>query len=250
MADLKTTYKDDVLDTSANTRRKFNMITNEDGTVSFEDVTEYSQVGDSFGGEDINNTNAAINELNNALQNLYLNTSYKQYTDITIDGTVYNGETGILWIELKYKSLDRSFFLGFVHNSTVTQIWNRYINKNNFLVSKNIDGTLTEFTSVTGNANLVNKINLYGIDIYHNCNGISHNIALRGTVTTELVEATKYTANIPEWCISNGGGTTVLLGGNYSARVYVKEENLEFIPVKTIPVGTWVIGTCTIINLP
>ena len=59
MADitLKTDYKDDVLDTSVNERRKYQMIQNGDGTVSFVDVTEYSQVGDSFGGADINATN-------------------------------------------------------------------------------------------------------------------------------------------------------------------------------------------------
>lgn len=66
MADttLKTNYKDDVLDTSKNTQRKYQMIQNDDGTVSFVDVTEYSQVGDSFGANDINTTNKAINGLN------------------------------------------------------------------------------------------------------------------------------------------------------------------------------------------
>ena len=65
MADLtlKTDYKDDVLDASKNTRRKYQMIQNEDGTVSFVDVTEYSQVGDSFGSADINATNKAVGEL-------------------------------------------------------------------------------------------------------------------------------------------------------------------------------------------
>lgn len=48
------TYKDDILDTSANMRRKYNLIQNDDGTVSFEDVTVYLQVGDSFGAADIN----------------------------------------------------------------------------------------------------------------------------------------------------------------------------------------------------
>ena len=58
MADtLKTDYKDDVLDTSVNERRKYQMIQNEDGTVSFVDVTEYLQVGDSFGAKDINALN-------------------------------------------------------------------------------------------------------------------------------------------------------------------------------------------------
>lgn len=67
MADLKTNYKDDVLDTSKNEKRKYRMIQNEDGTVSFEDVTEYTQQGDAFGAADINATNAKINEQNQSL---------------------------------------------------------------------------------------------------------------------------------------------------------------------------------------
>lgn len=50
MEDLKSDYKDDVLNESKNTRRKYNMIQNEDGTVSLEDVTEYEQIGDEIGG--------------------------------------------------------------------------------------------------------------------------------------------------------------------------------------------------------
>ena len=63
MADttLKTDYKDDVLDTSKNTQRKYQMIQNDDSTVSFVDVTEYSQVGDSFGAADVNGMNEAVN---------------------------------------------------------------------------------------------------------------------------------------------------------------------------------------------
>lgn len=57
---LKTDYKDYILDTMKNTTRKFNMINNPDGTVSFEDVSEYSQTGDSFGANDINNITKAI----------------------------------------------------------------------------------------------------------------------------------------------------------------------------------------------
>lgn len=53
---LKTNYKDDVF----SGRRKYRMINNADGTVSFEDVTEYSQVGDTFGAADINATNSDI----------------------------------------------------------------------------------------------------------------------------------------------------------------------------------------------
>ena len=67
MADLKTNYKDDVLDTSKNEKRKFRMIQNDDGTVSFEDATEYTQEGDSFGGADINATNGKVNEINESI---------------------------------------------------------------------------------------------------------------------------------------------------------------------------------------
>jgi hypothetical protein len=80
MADLKTNYVDDVLDTTKNQLRKYQQIQNDDGTVSFVDVTEYTQVGTSFGAKDINDTNAAINAVNGKLQKingiLSINTNY------------------------------------------------------------------------------------------------------------------------------------------------------------------------------
>ena len=57
---LKTNYKEDVL-AASNTKRKYNMITNDDGTVSFEDVTEYQQTGDNFGAGDVNQICEAVN---------------------------------------------------------------------------------------------------------------------------------------------------------------------------------------------
>ena len=79
MADLKTNYKDDVLDTSKNEKRKFRMIQNDDGTVSFEDATEYTQQGDNFGAADINATNAKINEQSQSLtiNNVNFNLDYQ-----------------------------------------------------------------------------------------------------------------------------------------------------------------------------
>lgn len=61
MAILKTNYADDVLDTSANLKRKYDMTTNGDGTVSFTDVSVYAKEGDTFGGIDINKTNTQVN---------------------------------------------------------------------------------------------------------------------------------------------------------------------------------------------
>lgn len=95
MANLKTTYKDDVLNTTKNTKRKFNMITNSDGTVSFEDVTEYSQVGDSFGAADVNAITEACNELNSNMEWKKLDGGnlYVMYNDIAV--LVRANKTGI-----------------------------------------------------------------------------------------------------------------------------------------------------------
>lgn len=46
------------------------MVQNADGTFSFDDVTTYMQNGDTFGAKDINDTNTAVNELNNNLDSL------------------------------------------------------------------------------------------------------------------------------------------------------------------------------------
>lgn len=61
---LKTDYKNDVLDTSKNTKRKYQMTENSDGTVSLDDVTVYSQEGSLLGANDINATNEAVNSIN------------------------------------------------------------------------------------------------------------------------------------------------------------------------------------------
>ncbi len=60
---LKTDYKDEILDVTKNVKKKYNLIQNDDGTVSLEDVTSYSQTGDMFGAKDINSTNAEIEKL-------------------------------------------------------------------------------------------------------------------------------------------------------------------------------------------
>lgn len=88
MADLKTNYVDDVLDTTKNQLRKYQQIQNDDGTVSFVDVTEYTKVGTPFGAKDINDTNAAINDVNGKLLNITTKkVSFpKGNAIITIDG--------------------------------------------------------------------------------------------------------------------------------------------------------------------
>lgn len=70
MADLKTNYVDDELDTSKNTKRKYNLINNPDGTVSLEDVTEYLTVGTTFGAADSNAITMEINKISASLGDL------------------------------------------------------------------------------------------------------------------------------------------------------------------------------------
>lgn len=59
---LSTNYKDDILNVSTEGKRKYRMNYNDDGTVSFDDVTPYDQEGSNFGAGDINLTNEAVNQ--------------------------------------------------------------------------------------------------------------------------------------------------------------------------------------------
>lgn len=60
---LKTNYVDDVLNTSKNTVRRYDMVTNSDGTISLYDSTSYTQVGDEYGASQVNEQNKMINNL-------------------------------------------------------------------------------------------------------------------------------------------------------------------------------------------
>lgn len=59
---LRTDFKDEILAESMNGRRRYRMIQNDDGTVSFEDVSELSVTGDSYGQKEINQLNAEVNQ--------------------------------------------------------------------------------------------------------------------------------------------------------------------------------------------
>lgn len=67
MVDLRTNFKDDILDMSENTQRKYRMVTNGDGTISLVDETVYLQNGDSFGAGDVNNMAIRLNIIRDVL---------------------------------------------------------------------------------------------------------------------------------------------------------------------------------------
>lgn len=59
---LPVNFKDDILSSSMGGKRRYNLIQNDDGTYSLEDVTDYTQAGSDFGAGQINATNQAVNE--------------------------------------------------------------------------------------------------------------------------------------------------------------------------------------------
>lgn len=59
---LPTNFVDDILDESMDGKRRYKLYQNADGTVSLEDVTNYAIEGSTFGANQINATNTAVNE--------------------------------------------------------------------------------------------------------------------------------------------------------------------------------------------
>lgn len=60
---LKTDYKDDMFEGT----RRWKVTQNQDGTQGIEDVTTYTQKGDTYGSKDVNAANTEINRLGNAV---------------------------------------------------------------------------------------------------------------------------------------------------------------------------------------
>nr|DAW00770.1 MAG TPA: hypothetical protein [Bacteriophage sp.] len=60
---LKTNFTDDILAESMNGKRQYNVTENSNGTKSLEDVTDYQSVGSTFSAKDMNETNAAVNQV-------------------------------------------------------------------------------------------------------------------------------------------------------------------------------------------
>ena len=84
---LKTDYKDYQFQ-EGETLRKYQEISNGDGTISFRDVTSYQQEGDRFSASDINSTNVKVNELGQDVSGLQTDVSELQESHvITLDTT-------------------------------------------------------------------------------------------------------------------------------------------------------------------
>ena len=145
---IKTTYKDDVLNTDVNENRVFNIVDNEGNViyenVSFVDVSDYTQEGDSYGA-------AAINEENTRMMNnfgellnicfltetsptsyphsagdmfIYNNTLYQAGIDVDKGRTISTGST---WLSKMGSIYDIDFKTNnFGDNFSIAHdIWNR-----------------------------------------------------------------------------------------------------------------------------
>ena len=150
MADLKTNYVDDVLDTTKNQLRKYQQIQNDDGTVSFVDVTEYTQVGTSFGAKDINDTNAAINDVNGNLD-----TKIQIITLSEKTGTGSN--SGIIYIP-KTSYPDAKCIIPFAYDRTLAYrigIFDVSTNSFRFAVQTAVNGAWADSKTITFSALII-----------------------------------------------------------------------------------------------
>ena len=96
---LKTNYKDYQFQ-EGEKLRKYRQISNDDGTISFEDVTSYQQEGDRFSASDINATNTKVNELETtkATKEQVGNLNYKALSQSEYDGLPSKDENTIYFI--------------------------------------------------------------------------------------------------------------------------------------------------------
>ena len=67
---LRTDYVNAELNTEVNANTKYEMTENQDGSVSFTDVSVYSVTGDTFGAGDLNATNTEVNRVANEVSKL------------------------------------------------------------------------------------------------------------------------------------------------------------------------------------
>lgn len=150
MADLKTNYVDDVLDTTKNQLRKYQQIQNDDGTVSFVDVTEYTKVGTPFGAKDINDTNAAINDVKGNLD-----TKIQIITLSEKTGTDSN--SGIIYIP-KTSYPDAKCIIPFAYDSTLVYrigIFDVSTNSFRFAVQTAVNGAWADSKTITFSALII-----------------------------------------------------------------------------------------------
>lgn len=114
MSNLKTNYKDAELSPSMNGKRQYELQYNEAGYTNLVDKTAYTEVGDTFGADDINATNSAVNELNQNLTDLV--------KKVSIVGTTNNSGNYIITSDIK-EYVDNGYVpIAYLNKSTASGI--------------------------------------------------------------------------------------------------------------------------------
>ena len=123
---LPTNYKDDIMASSMAGKRRYNLIQNSDGTVSLEDVTNYTQVGSNFGAAQMNQTNTAVNnsadasKIINSLSDVAANTqsgmiagalAVRELNSKITESGIGNGKWNSLTKEVVYKKKNGIVFV-------------------------------------------------------------------------------------------------------------------------------------------
>lgn len=127
---LPVDFKDDILNTEVNQKRKYQQTFNSDGSVSLDDVTTYTQQGSEFGALQVNQTNKAINNI------------YDERV-LTLEEAALVTETGF-----------------FVDAQVIAELSSKIPEEDNGYL-KFVDGTLIQWGSdITSNTNAVKVINL------------------------------------------------------------------------------------------
>lgn len=101
---LKTDYKDYQFQ-EGETLRKYQQISNDDGTISFRDVTSYQQEGDRFSASDINSTNAKVNELDQTVGDIKTDVSGLQTDVSTLKSNTNTLQTSVSNINTRLNGL-------------------------------------------------------------------------------------------------------------------------------------------------
>ena len=96
----------DYTDASWTGLKKYNLISNHDGTVSFQDVTQYSNLDNSFyGARDANRVNEAINTIMSMIEgNNDLYTAFQNYFNTQKSQFRSRGDASISEIENTYRT--------------------------------------------------------------------------------------------------------------------------------------------------
>ena len=117
---LPVNFKDDIL-ASSNSKRKYHQTFNTDGSVSLEDVTQYTQKGSEFGASQVNQTNGAVNNIYDerilTLEELELVTEPGYFVDAMVVSDLNGKIDGIVTsvgMDTQYCSVWKSGVIGIV----------------------------------------------------------------------------------------------------------------------------------------